>query len=148
MPEPRADTEAPPHQGTYSRRRNSSSDGTATYTDKGQNPGPSAAALVRNPLEGMTAQDVLADVDKFVEEKGLIEHREEFRQGGLLARVIHTEGAFEEIDSIDEGVKDVLRREVSHRWSQPKMLYFLCTLCAGSAIVQGMDQTAVNGAQV
>ncbi|KFA68285.1 hypothetical protein S40285_06633 [Stachybotrys chlorohalonatus IBT 40285] len=147
MPEPRADTEAPPHQGTYSRRRNSSSDGTATYTDKGQNPGPSAAALVRNPLEGMTAQDVLADVDKFVEEKGLIEHREEFRQGGLLARVIHTEGAFEEIDSIDEGVKDVLRREVSHRWSQPKMLYFLCTLCAGSAIVQGMDQTAVNGAQ-
>jgi hypothetical protein len=28
------------------------------------------------------------------------------------------------------------------------MLYFLCTLCAGSAIVQGMDQTAVNGAQV
>ncbi|OQO13302.1 hypothetical protein B0A48_01530 [Cryoendolithus antarcticus] len=27
------------------------------------------------------------------------------------------------------------------------MLYFLVTLCAGSAIVQGMDQTAVNGAQ-
>ena len=28
------------------------------------------------------------------------------------------------------------------------MLYFLVVLCAGSAIVQGMDQTAVNGAQV
>ena len=27
------------------------------------------------------------------------------------------------------------------------MLYFLVVLCAGSAIVQGMDQTAVNGAQ-
>jgi MFS family permease len=27
------------------------------------------------------------------------------------------------------------------------MMYFLCTLCAGSAIVQGMDQSAVNGAQ-
>jgi hypothetical protein len=145
MPEPRADTEAPPHQETYTNHRTSSSDGTATYNDKN---GPTTAALVRNPLEGMTEADVLADVDKFVEEKGLQEHGEVFRSGALLARVIHTEDAFEQVTAISEQERDVLRREITHKWSQPFMLYFLCTLCAGSAVVQGMDQTAVNGAQV
>jgi hypothetical protein len=57
-------------------------------------------------------------------------------------------GAFEQIDMLTEEEKAILRKEETHRWHQPFALYFLCTLCAGSAIVQGMDQTTVNGAQV
>lgn len=141
-------------------RSGSSTNGTekpdeATFQDRGRRRSSaqsgrraSAAALLRNPLAGMTTEEVLADVDAFVEEKGLTEHREEFRKGALLAQVGNTQGAFEHIDSVPEEDKIVLRREETNKWDQPFMLYFLCTLCAGSAVVQGMDQTAVNGAQV
>lgn len=107
----------------------------------------STAALLRNPLAGLTTEEILGDVDAFCDEKGLSEHREDFRKGALLAQVANTAGAFEHIDAISEDEKVVLRREETNKWDQPFALYFLCTLCAGSAIVQGMDQTAVNGAQ-
>lgn len=108
---------------------------------------PSVAAQLKNPLAGMSEADVLSDVDVWVSERGLDHERDTFRRGALLARVINTEGGFEQID-VPEEEKECLRREVTNRWSQPFMLYFLVVLCAGSAIVQGMDQTAVNGAQV
>lgn len=150
MPPPRADDEAP-HQDDYinESHRNSSSNGT--FVNDNPNIGVerrvSKATLLRNPLAGMTRAEVLADVDAFVDSKGLDEHREDFRKGALVAQVNNTPGAYEKIDILTEDEKAVLRKEETSRWHQPFALYFLCTLCAGSAIVQGMDQTAVNGAQ-
>ena len=108
----------------------------------------SVSALLRNPLAGMSEGEIIADVDGFVEAKGLQEHREAFRKGAMLARVALRTNGFEYVSALSEQDKEVLRRETTSRWSQPFMLYFLVILCAGSAIVQGMDQTAVNGAQV
>lgn len=146
MPVPKPDTEAPLHEDASTTRRASSSHATA-YDEKSEGK-PTTTALFNNPLQGMTEEEVIADVDKFVEEKGLGDHREDFRKGALLARVLHTPDGFERIDALTTEDKELLRHEITHRWNQPFMLYFLCTLCAGSAIVQGMDQTAVNGAQV
>ncbi|OCF30869.1 hypothetical protein I316_07502 [Kwoniella heveanensis BCC8398] len=129
---------------------------TAHYEERpnfGPNPpgheGEMSTALLKNPLDGMTSEQVLADVDAFVAEKGLGEYAEVFRKGALLARVAQKQDGFEELSNneISEDEKRVLREEESHRWRQPFTLYFLVVLCAGSAIVQGMDQTAVNGAQ-
>lgn len=103
--------------------------------------------LLQNPLAGMTREDVLNDVDNFVDTHGLEEHREVFRKGGLLARVNQDPYGFERVPDITDEERLMLRKEVEHRWHQPFQLYFLVILCAGSAIVQGMDQTAVNGAQ-
>ena len=108
----------------------------------------SVAALLRNPLSGMSEQDILADADLFVESKGLQESRDAFRKGALLARVNQRADGFEYLSALSEEEKGFLRQEITNRWSQPFMLYFLVVLCAGSAIVQGMDQTSVNGAQV
>lgn len=150
MPPPRADDEAP-HQDDYinESHRNSSSNGT--FVNDNPNIGGerrvSKATLLRNPLAGMTRAEILADVDAFVDQKGLQEHREDFHKGALVAQVNNTPGAYEKIDILTEDEKAILRKEETHRWHQPFALYFLCTLCAGSAIVQGMDQTAVNGAQ-
>jgi hypothetical protein len=80
--------------------------------------------------------------------KGLTSDLDSFRKGALIARVGQRDDGFEYINILSEEEKDWLRHEATHRWSQPFMLYFLVVLCAGSAIVQGMDQTAVNGAQV
>jgi hypothetical protein len=131
---------------------NSSSNG-ATEKEPGRkdsaldNRRASTAALLRNPLAGLTTEEILKDVDSFVEQNGLQEYHDEFRKGALLAQVSNTPQAFEHIETISEEEKVVLRREETHKWDQPFMLYFLCILCAGSAVVQGMDQTAVNGAQ-
>ncbi|ORY01044.1 and other transporter-domain-containing protein [Clohesyomyces aquaticus] len=108
----------------------------------------SVAALLRNPLAGLTEEEVIADVDAWTVEKGLTEHKEAFRKGALLARVGQREDGFENVSQLSEAEKDLLRYEINHRWSHPFMLYFLVVLCAGSAIVQGMDQTAVNGAEL
>lgn len=174
MPAPKVDTEAIDFEAEKSRNLNnngtgrpgSSSSSDTAAADKNEGPsteykegGPprresqasrrmSVSAQLRNPLAGMSDEDVLKDVDKWVDEKGLQDSRDEFRKGALAARVINTPGGFEHIDMLTEEEKNTLRYEVSHRWSQPFTLYFLVVLCAGSAIVQGMDQTAVNGAQV
>ncbi|KAF2134444.1 MFS sugar transporter-like protein [Dothidotthia symphoricarpi CBS 119687] len=109
---------------------------------------PSVATKLRNPLAGLSEQAVIADVDTWCVEKGLQEYQDVFRKGALIARVGQRDDGFEYVGQLSAEEKDLLRHEVTHRWSQPKMLYFLVVLCAGSAIVQGMDQTAVNGAQL
>ncbi|KAH6968229.1 hypothetical protein DER45DRAFT_3749 [Fusarium avenaceum] len=152
MPPPRVDNEAP-YEEEYSNNipnsyRNSSSNGTFINDnpDLGERR-VSKATLLRNPLAGMTREQVLADVDAFVSSRGLDEHREDFRKGALVAQVNNQPGGFEKLDILTEDDKIILRQEETSRWHQPFALYFLCTLCAGSAIVQGMDQTTVNGAQ-
>ncbi|KPM45203.1 hypothetical protein AK830_g1328 [Neonectria ditissima] len=147
MPPPRTDDEAPHMEDITHSHLHSTSIGNHDEKTVGSGRRASTAALLRNPLVGMTSEELIADVDAFVDEKGLAEHREDFRKGALVAQVNNQAGAFERIDILNEDEKSILRREETHRWHQPFALYFLCTLCAGSAIVQGMDQTAVNGAQ-
>ncbi|KXH62808.1 hypothetical protein CSAL01_12712 [Colletotrichum salicis] len=156
MPPPKVDTEAPPVPEPTPSSQTSGSDtgGPHGPADIKNSAIPlngagraSTAALLRNPLVGLTYDEILKDADTFTETKGLQEHREIFRKGALVAQVINRPDGFESVAALDEEEKAVLRKEVTHRWHQPMALYFLCALCAGSAIVQGMDQTAVNGAQ-
>ncbi|KAF5019201.1 hypothetical protein F66182_8806 [Fusarium sp. NRRL 66182] len=107
-----------------------------------------ATAVLQNPLASMTRDDLVADATQFAQRKGLADHTDVFRKGALLAKVINVPRGYEGIADLTEQEKRDLRNEDEHRWrSQPKMLYFLCALCAGCAVVQGMDQTVINGAQ-
>jgi hypothetical protein len=108
----------------------------------------SVAAKLRNPLAGLSEEQVIADVDAWCVERGLVEHQDAFRKGALIARMGQRDDGYEYVSQLTEEEKNIFRNEQAHRWSQPFMLYFLVVLCAGSAIVQGMDQTAVNGAQL
>ncbi|KJZ79405.1 hypothetical protein HIM_00874 [Hirsutella minnesotensis 3608] len=102
----------------------------------------------RNPLEGMSDDEIIADADRFVGDNGLVEYRDVFRKGGLVARTQNLPNGFETLEQLTEEDKSVLRYEVTNNWkSSPRKLYLLCALCAGCAIVQGMDQTVINGAQ-
>lgn len=150
MPAAKVDEEAV----AYEEKRPAASTGSSSDENVGAQHAESTgrkasvAAMLRNPLTGMSESDVLADVDLFVETRGLQEHREIFHKGGMMARAGNTPSGYEQLNILTNEEKDYLRHEDAHRWSQPFMLYFLVVLCAGSAIVQGMDQTAVNGAQV
>lgn len=46
--------------------------------------------------------------------------------------------AFELLDQLSEEDKEILRRETTHRWHQPKTLYALVFLCSMAAAVQGV----------
>nr|OQO04089.1 hypothetical protein B0A51_17994 [Rachicladosporium sp. CCFEE 5018] len=152
MPLPKVDSEAVPVNEKYdgaSHRSSIKGDSSIDAARSASQPArrASVAALLRNPLIGMSDAEVLADVDAFVDSRGLGDSHEIFRKGGMLARVQQQVNGYDRLDILSAEEKDWIRHEETHRWSQPFMLYFLVTLCAGSAIVQGMDQTAVNGAQ-
>lgn len=117
----------------------------------------------KNPLAGLTKEELMADVETFAREKNLEHILDDLKKGALVAQ---SPKDFESFDELAEEEKEWLRREKTHRWSQPFMMYFMTSevlplmvrcsisltpfylvLCAGAAIVQGMDQTAVNGAQ-
>jgi hypothetical protein len=150
MSSQRKDEEAASHMEPEKGRsasKASSSTGDHEHAENAPPRGASVAAKLTNPLTGMSEEQILADVDVFVDTHGLSHEKEIFRKGALLSRVAQRENGFETVHQLSEDEKALLRRETTHRWSQPFQLYFLVILCAGSAIVQGMDQTAVNGAQ-
>ncbi|ODA79693.1 hypothetical protein RJ55_05287 [Drechmeria coniospora] len=128
--------------------RKQDSAGEDSHGQAGGRSASTTTAPVLNPLAGMTNEEVLADADAFVRENGLVEHRDVFRKGALVAKTQNEVGAYESIAELTEDDKAVLRHEDGHKWrSSPPMLYLLCALCAGCAVVQGMDQTVINGAQ-
>lgn len=150
MPAPKVDDEA-----IYEEKRPSPATGNSSndvihdeHQTQRRASVAAVAAKLRNPLGGMTDEEVLRDVDAFIEARNLTDKRDAFHKGALMARVQNRPAGYEKIDMLSEEEKGWLRHEDAHRWSQPFQLYFLVVLCAGSAIVQGMDQTAVNGAQV
>ncbi|KAI8231190.1 hypothetical protein K4K55_006286 [Colletotrichum sp. SAR 10_96] len=131
MPPSKVDTESPPADDLHTGTRTSGSDGPPDKAARS-----STAALLRNPLVGLSHDELIKDVDTFTDKYGLTEYKEEFRKGALVAQASNRPDGFETITALNEEEKAMLRKEVNHRWDQPFMLYFLCSLCAGSAIVQ------------
>lgn len=106
-------------------------------------------ATQQNPLGHIPQDEIIADADDFVNKKNLTDKRHLFRQGALLARVYNSSRGFEFIGTLSETDKRLLRYERDHRWgTQPKILYCLCAVSAGCAVVLGMDQTIVTTAMV
>ncbi|KEY66627.1 hypothetical protein S7711_01922 [Stachybotrys chartarum IBT 7711] len=82
---------------------------------------------------------------EFALQSGLEAYQEDFRKASCL-NLINVDR--DDIEGLTQEEKDVLAFEDTHRWSSsPTTLYMLCALCAGCAVVQGMDQTVINGAQ-
>ena len=148
MPEPRIDDEAVPQGFHFERNPAPGDDAFGPRSGSVTSRRKSVCAKLINPLAGLSKHEIFRDVETFCHEKGLDEHVEVFKKGALAAQVQNRENGFEHIKELSEDERDTLRYEVAHKWHQPFQLYFLTVLCAGSAIVQGMDQTAVNGAQL
>ncbi|KAF2104429.1 H(+)-myo-inositol cotransporter [Rhizodiscina lignyota] len=78
-----------------------------------------------------------------------ISHKDDirgFRLGAILAK---DPTQYEKLrDRATKEEMDTLEREVTHRWSQPRLLYLVIILCSTCAAVQGMDESVVNGAQL
>ncbi|KAI9822799.1 MAG: hypothetical protein M1832_003032 [Thelocarpon impressellum] len=68
-----------------------------------------------------------------------------FRAGAVCAQ---DPAKYDSYPGLTDEDKEVMRREFTNRWSQPRLLYLVIVLCSTCAAVQGMDETVVNGAQL
>ncbi|KAL0581832.1 hypothetical protein V5O48_000200 [Marasmius crinis-equi] len=102
-------------------------------------------AKLANPLAGIPHDELVKQAKAFAEQYGLEDLTTELQKGALVAQ---DPTAFEDLPMLDEADKEVLRREVTHKWSQPKTLYYLVVLCSMAAAVQGMDEAVINGANI
>lgn len=89
---------------------------------------------LKNPLAGLTRDELFRDVESFARDKGLEHIMDELKRGSLVAQ---DPKGFESLDELSEGDKELLRREKTHRWSQPFMMYFMTS--TSSPIQTGTD---------
>ena len=76
----------------------------------------------KNPLASLSKEQLLADVEAFAQEKELEFILDDLKKGALVAQ---DPKAFESLDELSEEEKEWLRREKTHRWHQPFMMYFM-----------------------
>ncbi|SPO39294.1 related to arabinose-proton symporter [Pseudozyma flocculosa] len=98
-----------------------------------------------NPLKGYSRSDVVQRARDFAHAAGLDDLADVFAKGALLAR---DPLRFEDMPELDEADKEAVRRETTHRWQHPRQLYMLVICCSLGAVVQGMDQSVINGANL
>ncbi|CAM6095661.1 unnamed protein product [Calypogeia fissa] len=101
--------------------------------------------LLENPLASKSEAQLLSDVEEFCENHGLIDKLDLFKRAALLAA---NPKGFEGRIDISEEEKVILREESTHKWRQPWSLYYIAMISSLAAVVQGMDESVVNGAQV
>jgi hypothetical protein len=103
-------------------------------------------AKLLNPFAGMTTQNMVDAGERFAKEHDLSHLSEQFKKAALLARLAISENpyGFEEMDLSEED-KMYLRRELEHKWDQPRELYYLVILCSIAAAVQGVSPASVLG---
>ncbi|KAK0457525.1 uncharacterized protein EV420DRAFT_1621066 [Desarmillaria tabescens] len=102
-------------------------------------------ARIQNPLHGIPQDKLLAQVEEFTKEKEFDEYTETFKKGALLAQ---RPGELETLPLLDEADREAIRRERTHKWSQPKDLCITIIICSLAAVVQGWDQTGSNAANL
>ncbi len=98
-------------------------------------------AKLANPLEGIPQEQLMDDAEAFAKKYGLGELSDVFRKAALVAQ---DPLGFESLPQLSDEDKECLRREVTHRWDQPKMLYYLVILCSVAAAVQGVSCHALG----
>ncbi|EKM80826.1 hypothetical protein AGABI1DRAFT_119397 [Agaricus bisporus var. burnettii JB137-S8] len=99
-------------------------------------------AKLANPLAGLSHEQLMEDGKAFATRYGLEDLSELFKKGALVAK---DPLAFEDLSLLTEEEKQALREEVSNKWKQPKMLYYLVILCSGKS---SMDESVINGANL
>lgn len=95
-----------------------------------------------DPFEGLTKEQVASNAYNFAYEHGLGEDADVFSRGAMLSYDGNT-------DHLLPDEVEAITRESTHKWgSQPKALIYMAVMGAMCAIVQGMDETVINGAQL
>ncbi|KAF9484498.1 hypothetical protein BDN70DRAFT_872527 [Pholiota conissans] len=102
-------------------------------------------AKIQNPLHGIPRDKLLDQVETFAREHEMTDILSQLQKGALLAQ---NPAKFESLEELGERDKEIIRREKTYKWNQPRDLYLTVVLCSIAAAVQGWDQTGSNGANL
>lgn len=128
--EPKDDIQTEPHKPSMSGRRRSST----TAADRVRQ---NLNAKLSNPLAGYSHAE-LQEMGEAYARKYQVGDQEDidaFRIGAICAQ---DPARFDSVPGISDMDRDIMRREFTNRWSQPKLLYLVIVLCSTCAAVQGM----------
>eukprot|EP00918_Siedleckia_nematoides_P069654 GHVU01151896.1.p1 GENE.GHVU01151896.1~~GHVU01151896.1.p1 ORF type:complete len:615 (+),score=34.93 GHVU01151896.1:263-2107(+) len=100
---------------------------------------------LENPLAGKSIKELESDAERFCEANNLNQHVDAFRRGAVLAA---DPANVDRISNITAEEKQWIEYEKTNRWKQPLMMYYVAVISSMAAIVQGMDEAVVNGAQI
>jgi hypothetical protein len=81
-----------------------------------------ASAKLDNPLAGLSPANLARRGEEFCAQHGFTE-QEDIRAFRLGAMIAGNMNRFDTIDGLNEQEKAVLDREITHKWSNPTMLY-------------------------
>ena len=97
------------------------------------------------PLRTLSHEHTEDDVEDFVNTYGLSEHFELFQKASKSLRSAADSDASQ---CLTPRERDAFDRETTHKWHQPRTLYFTIFVCSLGAIEQGWSQTGMNGANL
>ncbi|KAF4833629.1 putative metabolite transport protein YwtG [Colletotrichum siamense] len=118
----------------------------ATAVDKEEQKRLEASQKLENPLGGFTPEQLGRMGEEYCEKHGITDEADvrAFRLGAMIAGNMNKYDTMRELTAQERAVLD---GETTHKWRNPKMLYAVVAICSFCAVVQGMDETVVNGAQ-
>lgn len=94
-------------------------------------------AKLANPLAGISHDELEQKGGTYARQHQMGDEEDirAFQKGACLAQ---DPEKFASIHGLTEQEIEVLEKEISNRWSQPKLLYVVIILCSTCAAVQGM----------
>ncbi|KZL79900.1 mfs sugar transporter [Colletotrichum incanum] len=118
----------------------------ATAIDEEERKRLEASRKLENPLAGLTPEQLAQKGEDYCREHGIDDEEDvrAFRLGAMIAGNMNKYDTMAELTAQERAVLD---GETTHKWRNPKMLYGVVAVCSFCAVVQGMDETVVNGAQ-
>lgn len=96
-------------------------------------------AKLANPLAGMS-HATLENMGATYARKHQVGDDEDIRAFKLGACLAQDPTKYDSIAGLTEQELEVLRKEFTNRWSQPRLLYVVILLCSTCAAVQGMGK--------
>ena len=90
-------------------------------------PADKLSAVFENPLANVSREKLFQDVEAFCTKFNLMDHLETFQKGALISQ--NPAGALDLVE-LDEADKNYIRREATHKWSQPFALYSMVCKCS------------------
>lgn len=94
-------------------------------------------AKLANPLAGISHNELEQRGARYASQHQMGDEEDirAFRKGACLAQ---DPQRFASVPGLTEQEMEVLDKEITNRWSQPKLLYVVIILCSTCAAVQGM----------
>ena len=105
-----------------------------------------AEERLENPLSGLSPGELAGYGERYAREHGLCS-REDVRAFRLGAQVAARQTKYQSVGGLTAKEIDMMDREETHPWSLPKLVTRQIVIKSLCAIIQGMDETVVNGAQ-